>query len=80
VKELILQSLISKGYSIDYTFDPMPGYGNEYFIYIETNKGQQIVFSNNKSKHQNDGAVIAKNVTKDNASDIVKLILEKMNA
>ena len=76
VKNLLVNKLLEKGYNVIFQFD-IPTYfiGRILFVYVVLNENKRIVFSNNKSLHEKEGAVISDAINESNVDEIVDKII-----
>ena len=76
VKNTLVSKLIDRGFNVNFQFD-IPTYfiGRQLFIYIVQNGIKKIIFSNNKSLHEKEGAIISDSLTDSNAEEIVNKII-----
>ena len=78
-KNIFINYLVEKGYSVTYKIIAMfPSHG-EYFVYVEDkNNNKKIIFSNDEDKHK-DSAIIGSEINENNVKEVVKKIEELTN-
>jgi len=67
----LIKELNNKGYDVNYTFEPLEGGNNEFYIFvIKNNNTKYCVFSNSNKSGGN--AIIGNNISNKNLNDIVQ--------
>ncbi len=72
---MIIKPLKEKGYKINIKLNEAYSPAKPYYIFIESNGIKTIIFSNNKNKHENEGALIGNKIDNSNKDKIIDRIL-----
>ena len=73
--ELILRKELEPlGHTVDLNFIPSYKSENDYFIYLVTDKGRILIFSNEQAD-SNEGAIIGTRLSADNIKQVIEKIL-----
>jgi hypothetical protein len=75
VEDLLVNPIKEKGLKVTYVQIKASGGNGEYYVYTGKVNNKKIVFSNNSKIHQQENAVIGRNIDKKNAQEILDKIL-----
>jgi hypothetical protein len=60
---------------VQFTIDPQSGGNGEYFVYLIKGGQKQIIFSNDKKTHGDQGAVIGNSISSKNVEAIIQKVI-----
>ncbi len=74
INNLLVKALLDQGFLVNNHFEKKNGGMGEYFVFKVEQGKKKIVFSNNKSLHEAEGAIISLRISPNNLEAIVKKI------
>ena len=74
-EKMIIKPLKEKGYKINLKLNEAYSPAKPYYIFVEYAGIKTIIFSNNKNKHENEGALIGNKIDNSNKDQVLDRIL-----